>query len=130
MVVTWWSSPIPRSTGSAPPSQLTTPGEQASLCEEHDFLWGYATTAGSVAYRGALFAAFREVVEEQGPETSWLELLQHTNERLCSWSALRPRGMPLPSMDIRSTCRGRAFAPSDIVALELDEANALKVKSR
>jgi len=80
-----------------------------------------STTPGSVAYRGALFAAFREVVEEHGLVTSWLELLQLTNERLCAWSALRPSGMPLPSMDIRSTCRGMAFAPSDIVAQGLEE---------
>ena len=100
-------------------------GEGRRLCEEHDFLWGYATTPGTVAYRGALFAAFRRVVEEHGGETSWLELLQHTNERLSAWSAARPAGQPLPSMDIRSTCRGAAFAPSDLVDHELQLTEAV-----
>ena len=101
---------------SASDSNLCEPEPRRQLCEEHDFLWGYATTPGSVAYRGALFAAFREVVTEHGLETSWLELLQLTNERLCAWSASRPQGAPLPSMEIRSTCRGRVFAPTDLVS--------------
>ena len=36
-------------------------GGGGRLCEEHDFLWAYATTPGTAAYRGALFSAFREV---------------------------------------------------------------------
>jgi len=35
-------------------------GGGGRLCEEHDFLWAYATTPGTAAYRGALFSAFRE----------------------------------------------------------------------
>ena len=85
------------------------------LCEEHDFLWGYATTPGTVAYRGAMFAALRRVVSEFGPRTSWLELLQHTNEQLCAWSANRPAQLAISSMEIRSTCRGAAFGPADLV---------------
>jgi len=85
------------------------------LCEEHDFLWGYATTPGTVAYRGAMFAALRRVVAEFGPRTSWLELLQHTNEQLCAWSANRPAELAISSMEIRSTCRGAAFGPADLV---------------
>mmetsp|Transcript_41124 Transcript_41124/g.56041 ORF Transcript_41124/g.56041 Transcript_41124/m.56041 type:complete len:203 (-) Transcript_41124:145-753(-) len=92
------------------------PPEARNLCEEHDFLWGYATTSGAVAYRGALFAAFREVVHEQGTGTSWLELLQHTNEKLCDWSALTE--IEIPSIEIRTTCRGQAFAPNDLVLAE------------
>lgn len=102
--------------GECPSAVATHP-----LCEEHDFLWGYAATAGTVAYRGALFAALREVVDEHGCEASWLELLQHANERLCAWSALRPVAQPLPSMEIRSTCRGPVFAPSDLVIAEAAE---------
>ena len=83
------------------------------LTEEHDFLFAYATTAGKVAYRGALFGAFREVVGEVGSATSWIELLHLTNERLCAWS--RGREQPLPSMEISSTLRGGAFAPADLV---------------
>ena len=85
------------------------------LSEEHDFLWAYATTPGTPAYRGALFAALREVAAERGCGCSWLELLQHTNQRLCAWSAARPDGMQLPSMEISSTCRGAAFGPADLV---------------
>ena len=86
------------------------------LSEEHDFLWAYATTPGTPAYRGALFAALREVAAERGCGCSWLELLQHTNQRLCAWSAARPDGLQLPSMEISSTCRGAAFGPADLVA--------------
>ena len=92
------------------------------LCEEHDFLWGYATTPGTVAYRGAMFAALRRVVSEFGPRTSWLELLQHTNEQLCAWSANRPAQLAISSMEIRSTCRGAAFGPADLV-WGLDDAH-------
>ena len=73
-------------------------GAQPALC-----------TPGS-AESGQLFAAFRAVVSEHGPATSWLDLLQLTNERLCAWSAARPE-QPLPSMEISSTCRGAAFGP-------------------
>ena len=92
------------------------------LTEEHDFLFAYATTAGKVAYRGALFGAFREVVGEVGSATSWIELLHLTNERLCAWS--RGREQPLPSMEISSTLRGGAFAPADLVTSD-DAADAL-----
>ena len=103
---------------SAPSADTKSPRQ---LCEEHDFLWGYATTGNHVAYRGALFAALREVVGDFGWETTWVDILSHTNERLCAWSASRPIGQPLPSMDIRSTCRGPGFAPSDLVLDETDE---------
>jgi len=89
------------------------------LCEEHDFLWGYASTPGTVAYRGALFSAFRQIVYKHGCETSWLELLQHTNDKLSQWSVHQPSGHGLPSMEIRSTCRGAAFAPADLIDPEL-----------
>ena len=61
-----------------------------------------------------LLASFREIVEERGATTSWLELLHHTNERLCAWSATRPDELQLPSMEISSTCRGPAAAMSTI----------------
>ena len=68
--------------------------EDASvLCEEHDHLWGYAATPGSPAYRGAMFGAFRKVVETHGERESWLALLQHTNE-LCACASSRT---PVPS---------------------------------
>ena len=95
-----------------------------ALGEEHDFLWAYATTPGTVAYRGALFAAFRQVVEENGCGTSWIELLQLTNERLSKWSARREDRHALPSMEISSTCRGRAFAPADLYFAEEAEREA------
>ena len=85
----------------------------------HDFLWGFATVPGSVAFRGALFAAFRRVVAEHGAGASWLNLLQLTNEQLCAWSAER-LGQPLPSMEISSTCRGAAFGPADLVVDHAD----------
>ena len=96
--------------GGTPSASSVADG--ALLSDEHDYVWGFATSAGSPAYRGAMFAALREVVEEHGCETSWLELLQHTNEKLCEWS---DEGRPLPSMEISSTCRGAAFSPADLV---------------
>lgn len=92
-------------------------GGSAGFTREHDTLWAYATTPGAPAFRGALFAAFRRVVEAHGPEASWLELLQLTNAELASWSDTE---RVFPSMDIRSTCRGAAFAPADLVAREGD----------
>ena len=89
-------------------------GGSARLSIEHDCLFGYATSPGNVAYRGALFRAFREVVAEQGMWTSWVELLHLCNARLSSWSGAA--GQPLPSMEIASTLRGAAFAPADLVA--------------
>ena len=89
----------------------------ARLHEEHDFLWGYATSPGNVAYRGALFSALRSVVKEHGMRTPWIELLHLTNEKLNDWSHERRKGMsPLPSMEISSTLRGAAFSPSDLVS--------------
>ena len=69
---------------------------------------------------GALFAAFREVVAGTSGRASWIELLHHTNQRLCAWSA-RLTGQSLPSMEIRSTCRGAVFAPSDLLCEGGDE---------
>jgi hypothetical protein len=67
------SSPFP----DAPPAVSAEASE--ALGELHDFMWAFATTPGTVAYRGALFAAFREVVEEHGCETPWHTLLTLTN---------------------------------------------------
>lgn len=89
------------------------------LSEDHDYLWGYASTPGTDAYRGALFSAFRQVVYKYGRETSWLELLQRTNDKLSQWSVHHSSGHKLPSMEIRSTCRGAGFAPADLIDAEL-----------
>ena len=112
------ASPSPPSVPPPPPppSQPSTPAPASTR---------YATTPGTPAYRGALFAAFREIVEERGATTSWLELLHHTNERLCAWSATRPDELQLPSMEISSTCRGAAFGTADLTVAEEDEDPAL-----
>jgi len=86
---------------------------RTGLSNQHDFLWGFATVRGSVAYRGAMFSALRAVVSEVGFDASWLELLHRTNERLREMSATRP-DQPLPSMEISSTCRGPPFGPADL----------------
>ena len=81
------------------------------LSDEHDYLWGFATTPGSPAYRGAMFAALLSVVVDLGGgarATSWLELLQRTNEVMASDYD------GLPSMEICSTCRGAPFSPEDL----------------
>ena len=83
------------------------------LCAEHDHVWGYAVTPGAPAYRGAMFAAFRQVVQSRGPEESWLSLLQQTNELLSSWSH---SSRAFPSMEISSTCRGAPFSPADLTS--------------
>ena len=112
--------------GDAADAADAADASQFKHVEEHDFIWAYATTPGTVAYRGALFAAFRQVVEENGCGTSWIELLQLTNERLSKWSACREDRHALPSMEISSTCRGRAFAPADLYFAE--EAERVEVE--
>ena len=84
----------------------------AAASDEHDYLWGFATTPGSPAYRGAMFAALLSVVVDLGGgarATSWLELLQRTNEVMASDYD------GLPSMEICSTCRGAPFSPEDLM---------------
>ncbi len=88
-----------------------------SLTREHDYLWAFATTPGSVAYRGAMMAALRRVVEAEGRSATWLDLLHRANDVLSSWSgtgALEEGARVLPSMEIRSTCRGPAFSADDL----------------
>jgi len=104
-------------------------GATAALSEEVDHLWAFATSPGSVAYRGAMFSALREVVERHGAQTSWLELLQHANALLAEWSGVRLEGgvavsAPLPPMEICSSCRGAAFSPADLVLEEASGAEA------
>ena len=91
----------------AAPSAAAAP----QLSDEHDYLWGFATTPGSPAYRGAMFAALLSVVVDLGGgarATSWLELLQRTNEVMASDYD------GLPSMEICSTCRGAPFSAEDL----------------
>ena len=58
-----------------------------------------------------MFAALLSVVVDLGGgarATSWLELLQRTNEVMASDYD------GLPSMEICSTCRGAPFSPEDL----------------
>ena len=45
---------VPLGDCAAPPAEEPPPARRSELCDDHDFLWGYATTAGGLAYRGAL----------------------------------------------------------------------------
>ena len=105
------SSPVAAADADGPGPTSLTPLVD-SLSEEVDHLWGFATSAGSPAYRGAMFAALRMVVKEHGRGTSWLELLQYTNHRLSSARVGAPSATP--AMEICSTCRGAAFSPADL----------------